>query len=258
MSRSPSRKLEGRPWVSDECIGRPPELDLQPLKDALDRIYDLVPPFRPQAAQQAEYDRKMGLRLSTASTSQIIESFEEYSGAAKPNQFFSQKVFHEVRLVVPCLVLLRDAGEAQLTSLNFHDFFTLKFIKTLYQHPSLPVEFRNNLKSYVDSETPQTAPGIRPRAFLGAINKDFLQGSVRVNLALNRITRQLSASEKDNRLAIYRDLIREFVQIKETFPSITVQMLVEALEAAGVKTPDYIQGFSIAERGLIFTSELGI
>lgn len=248
----------GRPWLSDECVGRPPEIDLQPLKDALDRIYDLVPPFRPQAHEQAEYERKMSLRLSTATAHQIVEVFGDYSRAAEPNQFFSKKVFHEVKLVVPGLVLLRDAGEIQLTSLNFHDFFKLKFISTLYQHPRLPVDLRNDLKSYVDSETPQTAPGIRPRAFLDAINRGFLRGSVRVEVALGRIAQQLAARAKDHRLAVYRDLIRDFVQIKDAYPSITVSMLVEALEAAGVQNSDYIQGFSMVDRGQIFTAELGI
>lgn len=248
----------GRPWLSDECIGRRAELDLQPLIDALDRIYDLPPPFRPQAPEQAEYDRKMSLRLSTASAVQITQAFGDYSRAAEPNQFFSQKVFHEVGLVMPGLVILRDAGEIQLTSLNFHDFFKLKFIRTLFQDPRLPIELRNNLRSYVDSETPQTAPGIRPRAFLDAINKGFLKGSVRVEEALRRIARQLAWTARDLSLATYRDLVRDFVHIKHAYTSITVAMLVEALEAAGVKNSDYIQGFSMDERGQIFTSELGV
>lgn len=159
---------------------------------------------------------------------------------------------------MPGLVLLRDAGEIQLTTLNFHDCFKLKFIQTLYQHPRLPVELRSSLRSYVDSETPQTAPGIRPRAFLDAINKGFLKGSVRVEEALRRIARQLAWTAKDHNLSTYRDLVRDFVHIKHAYPSITAAMLVEALEAAGVKNSDYIQGFSMGERGQIFTAELGV
>jgi hypothetical protein len=247
----------GRPWLSDECIGRPAELDLEPLRDALDRIYDLAPPFRPKAHEQAEHDRKMSLMLSTASADQIVDAFRE-SQAAESIKFFSQKICHEAGLVIPALVMLRDAGEIQLTSLNFHDFFKLEYIETLHHSQCLPLELRQSLRSYVESEDAQTPSGKTQRLFLISICTHFLQGSARVEVALRRIARQLAASVRDHKLATYRDLILDFIQIRHDYPAIKVSMLVDALEAAGVQKSDYIQGFAMDERGQIFTTELGV
>lgn len=200
----------------------------------------------------------MSLRLSTSSAGQIVEAFRGYLISGGGNEFFCQKAFHAVDLVTPGLVLLRDVGEIQLTSVNFHDYIRLKSIKDLSQNPRLAVEFRERLRSYAEAETPQWPSDITRVSVVNAISKGFLQGSARVEEALHRIARQFAASVRDHRLATYRDQIRDFVQIKDAYPSITVAKLVEALEAAGVHNSDYIQGFAMDERGLIFTAELGV